>query len=118
MTLSTRYFVEAGSTNPDSRLMAMSTKPSASSPRLGFISAQTSGRFFHAFLRFSLLAGDLEAVSVVMIGRRTIPHGFDASSVRMTILRKRTGGSSYLQSPADPARGTMGLAGQARRHTA
>src|SRR5713101_566227 len=67
MTLSTRYFVEAGKTNPDRRLMAMSTKPSASSPRLGFISAQTSGRFFHAFLRFSLLAGDLGAVSVAMI---------------------------------------------------
>src|SRR2546430_11867084 len=63
--------------------MAMSTKPSASSPRLGFINAQTSGRFFHAFLRFSLLAGDLTAVSVAMIGRRTILHEFDASSVRM-----------------------------------
>src|ERR1700741_41291 len=67
MTLSTRYFVEAGKTNPDRRLMAISTKPSASSPRLGFISAQTSGRFFHAFLRFSLLTGDLAAVSVLMI---------------------------------------------------
>ena len=39
----------------------------ASSPRLGFISTQTSGRFFHAFLRFSSLAGDLAAVSVLMI---------------------------------------------------
>jgi len=47
--------------------MAISTKPSASSPRLGFINAQTSGRFFHAFLRLSLLADDLDAVSVAMI---------------------------------------------------
>src|SRR5260370_13374579 len=46
--------------------MAISTKPSAKSPRLGFISAQTSGRFFHAFLRFSPLAGDLAAVSVFL----------------------------------------------------
>src|SRR5260370_30361248 len=68
LTLSTRYLVEAGSTNPDRRLIAISKKPSASSPRLGFISAQTSGRFFHAFLRFSLLAGDLDADSVAMIG--------------------------------------------------
>src|SRR5260370_9405105 len=67
ITLSTRYFVVAGKTNPESRLMAISTKPSAKSPRLGFISAQTSGRFFHAFLRFSPLAGDLAAVSVFMI---------------------------------------------------
>src|SRR6266571_5860048 len=67
MTLSTKYFVDAGSTNPETRLMAMSTKPSAINPRLGLIKAQTSGRFFHAFLRFSLLEGDLESFSVAMI---------------------------------------------------
>src|SRR5712664_1912610 len=66
-TLSTKYFIEPGNTNPETRLMAISTKPSARSPRLGLISAQTSGRFFHAFLRFSLLAGDFAAVSVFMI---------------------------------------------------
>src|ERR1700720_489931 len=52
MTLSTKYLVEAGSTNPATRFTAISTKPTASSPRRGLISAQTSGRFFHAFLRF------------------------------------------------------------------
>src|SRR6266568_2286176 len=67
MTLSTKYFVDAGSTNPETRLMAMSTKPNASSPRLGLTKAQTSGRFFHAFLRFSLLEGDLASFSVAMI---------------------------------------------------
>ena len=68
MTLSTRYFVEAGKTSPARRLMAISTKPSASSPRLGLISAQTSGRFFHAlFLRFSLLAAVGDAIAVAMI---------------------------------------------------
>src|SRR6266704_2829171 len=67
MTLSTKYFVDAGSTNPDTRLMAMSTKPNASSPRLGLTKAQTSGRFFHAFLRFSLLEGELASFSVAMI---------------------------------------------------
>src|SRR5713101_3979208 len=68
MTLSTRYLVDAGKTNPATRLTAISTNPSASSPRLGFINAQTSGRFFHAFLRFSLLPGDLGAVSLAMVG--------------------------------------------------
>src|SRR3989442_5150525 len=66
-TLSTKYFVEAGSTNPDKRLMAMSRKPSASNPRLGFINAQTSGRFFHVFLRFSVFDGDLGSFSAAMI---------------------------------------------------
>src|SRR6266567_8726928 len=66
-TLSTKYFMEPGSTNPETRLMAMSTKPNASSPRLGLTKAQTSGRFFHAFVRFSLLEGDLASFSVAMI---------------------------------------------------
>src|SRR3981189_3386859 len=70
ITLSIRYFVDAGNTNPERRLIAMSTKPSANNPRRGFISAQTSGRLFHAFLRFSLLDGDLTVVSVAMIGGR------------------------------------------------
>src|SRR6266850_7851811 len=66
-TVSTKYFVEAGSTSPDKRLMAMSTKPSASNPRLGFINAQTSGRFFQVFLRFSVFDGDLGSFSAAMI---------------------------------------------------
>src|SRR5260370_2576164 len=67
-TLSTKYFMEPSSTNPATRLMAIRTNPRASSPRLGFINAQRSGRFFHAFLRFSLLPVDLGAVSLAMIG--------------------------------------------------
>src|SRR6267378_4096863 len=66
-TLSTKYFVEAGSTSPDNRLMAMSRKPSASNPRLGFINAQTSGRFFQAFLRFAVFGDDLGSFSAAMI---------------------------------------------------
>src|SRR5712692_1667626 len=66
MTLSTRYFVEAGSTSPETRLTAISTNPIASSPRRGLINAQTSGRFFHAFLRFSFLEDGLSFVLVVM----------------------------------------------------
>src|SRR5260370_27004240 len=65
ITLSIRYFVEAGRTSPATRLIAISTKPKASSPRLGFISPQTSGRLFHAFLRFSLLTGVGDAIAVV-----------------------------------------------------
>src|SRR5689334_13965433 len=52
-TLSRKYFVEAGRTSPDRRLMAIKTKPSARSPRRGLISAQTSGKDFQAFFRFS-----------------------------------------------------------------
>src|SRR5271157_4579533 len=44
MTSSIRNFVEAGRTNPETRLITISTKPTASSPRRGCISAQTSGR--------------------------------------------------------------------------
>src|ERR1041385_2509600 len=66
MTLSTRYFVEAGSTRPETRLMAISPKPSASRPRRGFINAQTSGRLFHAFLRVLSLEIGLSVVSVAM----------------------------------------------------
>src|ERR1700730_5955914 len=66
-TLSTKYFVEAGSTSPDKRLMAISRKPSASSPRLGFINAQISGRFFQVFLRFSVFESDLGSFSAAMI---------------------------------------------------
>src|SRR5258708_7013467 len=75
ITLSTRYFVEAGKTNPERRLMAISTKPIARSPRLGLISAQTSGRFFHAFLRFSFFAADSGVFSVaIMGGTNDTPH--------------------------------------------
>jgi hypothetical protein len=60
--------MDTGNTNPETRLTAINTKPSASSPRLGLIKAQTSGRFFHAFLRFTFLAGDFASVSVAMDG--------------------------------------------------
>src|SRR5215472_13629796 len=56
ITLSTRYLVEAGSTNPETRLIPINTKPSASKPRRGFINAQTSGRLFQAFFFFLSLA--------------------------------------------------------------
>src|SRR6266478_7793761 len=116
MTLSTKYFVEAGRTNPATRLIAISTKPSASSPRLGFINAHTSGRLFHA-LRFTLLAGDWDAVPLAMTRRRTIPYSLDARRVLITILGKQAGRSRYLQSPAAPAGGTLALAGRSRLKT-
>src|SRR5712691_1680388 len=47
--------------------MAISAKPKASRPRRGLISAQMSGRFFHAFLSFSRFGSDLTAFSVAMI---------------------------------------------------
>src|SRR5579871_4581979 len=44
MTSSIRNFVEAGSTNPATRLIVMSTRPTTSSPRRGRISVQISGK--------------------------------------------------------------------------
>src|SRR5437867_11048314 len=69
MTLSTKYFVDAGSTSPETRFTAIKRKPRMSTPRRGFISAQTSGRFFQAFLRFLSLSVDaaLALASVVII---------------------------------------------------
>src|SRR5271165_5654304 len=43
MMLSTRNFVDAGSTNADTRLISISTKPIANNPRRGRISCQISG---------------------------------------------------------------------------
>src|ERR1700733_2074729 len=42
-TLSTRNLVDAGSTNPETRLMTISTKPNANSHRRGLMSVQISG---------------------------------------------------------------------------
>src|SRR5579859_11408 len=53
MTLSRKYFDDAGSTSPATRLMAISTKPSASKPRRGWISAQISGSDFQADFFFA-----------------------------------------------------------------
>src|SRR5579864_2823303 len=44
MTSSIRNLVEAGSTNPETRLITINTSPTASSPRRGRISFQTSGQ--------------------------------------------------------------------------
>jgi hypothetical protein len=58
-----RYFEEYGSTNPATLLMTIRTKPSASNPRRGRISFQTSGQT--AFSRWifggfgASLAGEL-----------------------------------------------------------
>ena len=49
MTLSMRYFVEAGRTRPQTRLTIISRKLPASSGRQGLMSFQTSGRTFLSF---------------------------------------------------------------------
>src|SRR2546425_7589450 len=84
MTLSIRYFVEAGKTKPATRLTAISANPSASRPFLGLINAHTSGRFFHAFLRFSFLEDGLSFVLVVMNRRQTQPSLLDAGQALAT----------------------------------
>src|SRR5271155_3099775 len=51
-TLSSRYFVEAGRTSPESRLMTIRPKPSARIPRRGRSSSQTSGNIFQETFAF------------------------------------------------------------------
>src|ERR1700686_39781 len=70
ITLSMKYFVEAGRTNPQTRFTAISTKPTASRPLRGRISAQTSGNAFQVFLRFSFLLTADESFSLA-IGERS-----------------------------------------------
>src|ERR1700739_2930389 len=90
MTLSTKYLVEAGSTRPETRLTAIKRKPRMSRPRRGFISAQTSGRFFQAFLRFFSLDAGLVLASVVMIRGRH-PSLLDAGDADATTQRHHIG---------------------------
>src|SRR5216683_2020046 len=66
ITLSMKYFVEAGSTSPHTRFTAMSTKPNASKPRRGRISAQTSGKASQVFPRFSFLLSAGDSFSLVI----------------------------------------------------
>src|ERR1700756_1125426 len=54
MTSSIRNLVDAGRTKPETRLITISTKPTASRPRRGRINSQTSGKI--AFRR-SILGG-------------------------------------------------------------
>src|SRR4029077_10002352 len=56
-TSSSRYFVEAGSTSPESRLITIRPKPSARIPRRGFKSAITSGSSFQDAFAVAGLVG-------------------------------------------------------------
>src|ERR1700744_6450949 len=68
-TLSRKYFVEAGRINPETRLIVISSKPSARTPRRGWIIAQTSGNAFHTFGFAGLAAAaSLESVGMVYRG--------------------------------------------------
>src|SRR5271166_3982143 len=53
MMLSTRNFVDAGSTNPETRLITIRTKPIANSPRRGRISCQISGSALNTCVFFA-----------------------------------------------------------------
>src|ERR1700738_4284295 len=73
MTSSTRYFVEAGRIKPDTRLTAIKSSPRTKIPRRGLISAQTCGRFFHAFLVFLSLEVARASFSVAISEGRSEP---------------------------------------------
>src|SRR5215831_11292060 len=95
MTLSTRYLVDAGSTKPATRLIAIRKNPSTKMARRGRISAQTSGKTAQACLSFSnwlfstvdwSLASDL-VIDLVM-DRRNCRPSFGAVNFT-TILYRR-----------------------------
>src|ERR1700742_2744688 len=67
-TLSRKYFVDAGRTNPETRLIVISSSPSARTPRRGWIIAQTSGSAFHTLVLAGLAPGSLESVAMLYRG--------------------------------------------------
>src|SRR2546427_5068421 len=75
MTSSTRYFVVAGSTSPDTRLMPISAKPSARIPRRGLMSTHTSGKDFQACLAFAaaVLTAVESSLAIELCGASRLP---------------------------------------------
>src|ERR1700744_3034757 len=67
-TLSRKYFVEAGRTNPETRLIVINSIPSARTPRRGWIIAQTSGSAFHTLVFGGLAPASLESVAMLYRG--------------------------------------------------
>src|SRR5271169_193837 len=59
ITSSRKYFVEAGRTRPETRLITISPKPTARIPRRGLISARTSGSSFQSNLALAGLPSPL-----------------------------------------------------------
>src|SRR5271156_4547590 len=59
ITSSRKYFVDAGRTRPETRLITISPKPAAKIPRRGLISASTSGSSFQSNFAFAGLPSPL-----------------------------------------------------------
>src|SRR5437879_1662764 len=89
ITVSMRYFDEAGSTSPATRLTAISAQPRATSPRLGLITAHTSGRLCHPLLRFSVLVHP--RVVALVLGGVVEPRLREGEIRRHGVLRGRLG---------------------------
>ena len=66
MTLSTRYFVEAGRISPETRLTTMRPKPNERTPRRGLRSSRTSGSCFHLSFGLAGWAGVLGLFSMAI----------------------------------------------------
>src|ERR1700693_4500432 len=124
MTSSTRYLVEAGRIRPETRLTAIRSKPAARIPRRGLMSAQTWGRFFHAFLVFLSFEEAFASFSVGISGGRSEPLVFRcprmwtcymaqrlscASQHRRGFLRGNKGASQSAPVSARAVGAAMGL---------
>ena len=106
-TLSTKDFVAAGSTRPQTRLMIISTKPSASSQRRGRMSCHACG---HASVSFGF-AGELVSPSAVRVARGSgalrltgnaaaVPHTLHRSAyarARRAAMKERTHSSTKIR---------------------
>src|SRR5271165_1633643 len=91
MILSTRNFVDAGSTNPETRLITIRMKPTANNPRRGRISCQISGSalktcvFFAGFFCSSFIDVRLLGFLDPMIRCETREHTFKSNVAPFTV---------------------------------
>src|SRR5579863_8131207 len=97
-TLSTKYFVEAGRTRPQTRLMAIRPKPRMRRPRRGLISAQTSGSDFHAFFFLTGFADVAELGSDgIVVGRTECLSWMRTVAVRVHFQRGSNKDGTWLK---------------------
>ena len=103
MTLSIRYLVESGSTSPLTRLITISTKPTARMPRRGRIISRMSGhssrkRSDWLLLRLLLHLGTDASLSLASTHARDSHswcHSFQCSLKSMAQLFAGTSGFAY-----------------------
>src|ERR1700743_3546305 len=88
ITSSTKYLVEAGRINPETRFTAINTSPSTSTPRRGLISSHTCGRVFHASFTFLLFELVPDSFSLAIEVERSAPLVFRCPDIGVVISER------------------------------